>query len=355
MTTISAAGDAAGTPTDQPPGAAAATDAVPSSGTDDPGLVGSDGPAGKPDGAAGDPTAEPAAPPPTGWRRHVARVPLVGRLVKRPPVVPVVRLGGVIGQAGATRRGLSLAGVAEALEEAFTTPGACCVALVINSPGGAPVQSSLIQRRVRALAEENRLPVIAFTEDVAASGGYWLACAGDEIIADENSIIGSIGVISAGFGFTEAIAKIGVERRVHTAGAHKGILDPFTPEDPDDVARLAAIQADIHESFKAMVRDRRAGKLTGPEDELFSGAFWTGRQAWELGLVDGLGNLRGFLRERYGKQVKLTLIEPSQRWPWSKPPSGVAVPGGIAAGMQAIPEAMLAAVEERAWWARYGL
>jgi len=304
------------------------------------------------------PTSETpvASKAPTGWRRHVAGLPVIGRLAQRRPIVPVVRLNGVIGVGGGVRRGLSLAAVAPSLEQAFETPGAVCVALAINSPGGSPVQSSLIQRRIRALAAEHEMPVIAFTEDVAASGGYWLACAGDEIIADENSIVGSIGVISAGFGFTDAIAKIGVERRVHTAGESKSILDPFQPEDPEDVARLKAIQSDIHDSFKAMVRDRRAGKLKGEESELFSGAFWTGRRGWELGLVDGLGNLRGILRERYGEKVRLKLVEPSQRWPWSKQPSGVALLSGFAGqGLREVPDGLISAIEERAWWARYGL
>jgi len=179
------------------------------------------------------------------------------RLWPRRPVVSVVRLAGVIGMAGPLRSGLTLHHVAPVLERAFQISRLAAVALVINSPGGSPVQSALIARRIRALADEKKVPVLAFVEDVAASGGYWLACAADEIYADENSIVGSIGVISAGFGFQDLIARHGIERRVHTAGERKVLLDPFQPEDPGDLERLKAIQVEIHESFKEMVRSRR--------------------------------------------------------------------------------------------------
>ena len=186
---------------------------------------------------------------------------------------------------------LTAKGMNDVLERAFSKKGIAAVALVVNSPGGSAVQSALIHSRIRALASEHKLPVYVFCEDVAASGGYWLACAGDEIYADESSIVGSIGVIAAGFGFVEAIAKLGIERRVHTAGENKSILDPFKPEKPEDVERLLDLQADVHGAFKDLVKARRAGKLKGEDGELFSGAFWSGRQALARGLIDEIGHL----------------------------------------------------------------
>ena len=225
------------------------------------------------------------------------------------PVVSVLRLSGVIGQVGPARSGLTLDGLGKSIERAFSGKRVKTVALVINSPGGSPVQSAQIARRIRELADEKDIPVVAFAEDVAASGGYWLACAADEIFADANSIIGSIGVVSAGFGFTEAIEKIGVERRVHTMGKRKGMLDPFLPEVPEDIARLKAIQMDIHDSFKQMVLERRGEKLTAPDaDELFEGDVWTGSQAQALGLIDGLGDLRPTMREVHGEKVKFRTV-----------------------------------------------
>ena len=191
-------------------------------------------------------------------------------LFSKRPVVAVVRLNGVIGQMGPLRGGLSLRGLAGIIERAFRQKRLKAVALAINSPGGSPVQSSLIHARIRALAEERDIPVLVFCEDVAASGGYWLACAGDEIYANENSIVGSIGVVSAGFGFVELIKKLGVERRVYTAGEKKAALDPFRPESPDDIARLKSIQIDMHDSFKELVRRRRGKRLRVPEEQLFS-------------------------------------------------------------------------------------
>ena len=238
----------------------------------------------------------------------VARIPL-SYFNDPAPVVSVLRLSGVIGQVGPGRSGLTLDGLDKSIERAFLGKRIKTVALVINSPGGSPVQSAQIARRIRELAVEKDIPVVAFTEDVAASGGYWLACAADEIFADVNSIIGSIGVVSAGFGFTEAIERLGVERRVHTMGKRKGMLDPFMPEVPEDIARLKAIQMDIHDSFKQMVLDRRGDKLTPPDtDVLFEGDIWTGSQAQSLGLVDGLGDLRPTMREVHGEKVKFRTI-----------------------------------------------
>lgn len=238
----------------------------------------------------------------------VSRIPL-SYFNDPDPVVSVLRLSGVIGQVGPARSGLTLDGLGKSIERAFSGKRVKTVALVINSPGGSPVQSAQIARRIRELADEKDIPVVAFAEDVAASGGYWLACAADEIFADANSIIGSIGVVSAGFGFTEAIEKIGVERRVHTMGKRKGMLDPFLPEVPEDIARLKAIQMDIHDSFKQMVLERRGEKLTAPDaDELFEGDIWTGSQAQALGLIDGLGDLRPTMREVHGEKVKFRTV-----------------------------------------------
>jgi len=279
----------------------------------------------------------------------LGRLP-IGRFREPPPVVAVIRLAGVIGALGPLRMGLTLSGVAGQIDRAFKLPRLKAVALSVNSPGGAPVQSALIGRRIRALAEEKKIPVIAFTEDVAASGGYWLACAADEIFADENSIIGSIGVISSGFGFQDLLQRVGVERRLHTAGEKKSMLDPFQPEDPKDVARLEGLQKEIHESFKDQVRERRGERLKGSEKVLFSGEFWTGRKALELGLIDGLGDLRGVLRERYGEKLRLKRVDGARPWWRRRLPTGSAPPApqDWAAGL-------LGAVEERALWSRYGL
>ena len=264
-----------------------------------------------------------------------------------PPVVPVLRLAGIIGAISPLRPGLTLAGLAPLLERAFRLPGAKAVALAVNSPGGSAAQSSLIHARIRALAAERKLPVLTFVEDVAASGGYWLACAGDEIHADATSILGSIGVVSASFGFPELLNRIGVERRLYTTGPHKAMLDPFRPEQPGDVERLKEIQGDLFESFKALVRERRAGKLKAPEGELFTGAVWSGRRALEMGLIDGLGEMRQVLRARYGEKVRLIAIGGRRGW-LSRRLRPEFAPGDWAEGA-------LAALEERMIWARYGL
>jgi signal peptide peptidase SppA len=268
---------------------------------------------------------------------------------RRGPVVPVVRLSGVIASAGLLgNRGLSIESAAPLLRRAFSMRGAKAVALSINSPGGSPVQSALIGQRIRLLAQEKNLKVIAFVEDVAASGGYWLACAADEIVADPHSIVGSIGVISAGFGFQDLIARIGVERRLHTSGERKSMLDPFRPEKAEDVERLGRLQAEIHDGFKDWVRERRAGKLKGDEAMLFSGEFWTGRRGVQLGLIDGLGELRASLQARYGAKVHLPVIGPRRRLLSRLGLSS-------ATGMETIGAATLAAIEERLHWQRFGL
>jgi serine protease SohB len=263
------------------------------------------------------------------------------------PIVPVVRLSGVIGAVTPLRPGLTIGALARTLDRAFKTRHARAVALLINSPGGSPVQSHLIFRRIRALAIEHELPVIAFIEDVGASGGYMIACAADEIIVDRSSIVGSIGVISASFGFDKAIKKLGIDRRVHTAGENKLTLDPFQPEKADDIRRLKALQKDIHEMFIGLVKTSRGKKLKGPEKTLFSGEFWTGEKSVELGLADRLGEIKTVLRERYGKKVETPLVSPSTSW-FSKKTPGVSFDGDWAS-------TLISAMEARALWSRYGL
>jgi len=265
---------------------------------------------------------------------------------KKTPLVHVVRLSGAIGVGTPLKPPLSLEGLAATLERAFARKDVAAVALLINSPGGAAVQSALIHARIRALAEEKKIPVFAFCEDVAASGGYWLACAADEIYADSSSIVGSIGVIAASFGFVDALKKLGVERRVHTAGESKSILDPFQPEKPEDVERLKTLQRDVHEDFKALVRTRRNGKLRGEESELFSGAFWSGRQALSLGLIDGIGHMRDVLKGRFGDKTEFKLIAKPQGWGLRK----------LAFGSTIDPvSGLIDAIETRAIWGRFGL
>ena len=262
------------------------------------------------------------------------------------PLVHVVRLHGAIGLGTPLRPALTLEAIAATLERAFARKGIAAVALEINSPGGSAVQSALIYARLRALADEHKVPIYVFCEDVAASGGYWLACAGDEIYADASSIVGSIGVIASGFGFVEALKKLGVERRVHAAGDNKSILDPFQPEKPEDIERLKKIQFDVHDAFKTLVRSRRAGKLKGDEAELFSGAFWSGRQALEHGLVDGIGHTHEIMREKFGAKVELKVISKPSGWVFRR--LGFGVQGELASGL-------IDAVETRALWSRFGL
>ena len=270
------------------------------------------------------------------------------------PVVPIVRLTGVIGFSTPLKPGLALATCARSLERAFAVRRARAVALLINSPGGSAVQSHLIFKRVRALADEKRLPVIAFVEDVAASGGYMIACAADEIVADNSSTVGSIGVVGGTFGFHRLLDKIGVERRLYTAGEHKAMLDPFLPEKPEDVERLKAIQREIHDMFIALVRGRRGAKLTGPESTLFSGEFWTGVKARELGLIDGIGDLRSVLRERFGDKVATPLIA-AERGLFGRRTPGIGSVLDDLWDRPGLAENVISALEARALWARYGL
>lgn len=280
---------------------------------------------------------------PQRWRKDAA-------------LVPVVRLSGTIGAVTPLRPGMSLAGVAKILERAFAMRNAKAVAVVINSPGGSPVQSRLIYQRIRQLAVEKKLPVLVFVEDVAASGGYMIACAGDEIFCDPSSILGSIGVVGGSFGFQELIRKIGVERRLYTAGEHKATLDPFLPENPDDVARLKAIQREIHATFIALVKRSRGARLKGSDDFLFSGEYWAGETSVALGLVDGIGDLRTILRARYGDKVSTPVVSP---------PAGLlsgllgrksgAEASVLRDGMAGLPDGLISSLEERAIWAKFGL
>ena len=270
--------------------------------------------------------------------------------------IPVARLNGAIMPSGGQlRQTLSLATTAGVLEKLFAYNDAPAVAISINSPGGSAVQSRLIHRRIRDLAAEKNKTVLIFVEDVAASGGYMIAVAGDEIIADPSSIVGSIGVVYAAFGLNEAIEKLGIERRVHTAGRNKVTLDPFLPEKQEDVERLNALQLEVHETFIDIVKERRAGKLTDDPD-LFTGLFWSGRRGLALGLVDALGDMRAVLKARYGPKTRLKLISP---------PRGLFGRGLGFFGSQTRPAAaefaseaaagLIAAAEERALWGRFGL
>ncbi|MDF1687769.1 MAG: S49 family peptidase [Parvibaculaceae bacterium] len=280
-----------------------------------------------------------------------------------PPVVAVLRLDGVIGAVSNFRSGLSISDLAEPIEEAFKMKKAKAVALVINSPGGSPVQSSLIFKRIRALAVEKELPVFAFVEDVAASGGYMLACAADEVYADESSIIGSIGVISSGFGFTGLIEKVGIERRVHTSGENKSSLDPFVKEDPEDVQRLLDLQSEVHESFKTLVRTSRGDRLNEAEGQtkLFTGEFWAAAKGAELGLIDGIGDIRAVMREKFGDKVDLRVVGAKQSW--MRKMMGMSSPAPAHSSLATLPnqvagnlaEGLMETLETKAHWSRFGL
>lgn len=280
---------------------------------------------------------------------------LISRLIPRrfkstAVEIPVIRLSGAIMTGGSPlRQNLSLEGVATQLEKAFGDKHSPAVAISLNSPGGSPVQSRLIYKRIRDLAEEKNKKVHVFVEDVAASGGYMIAVAGDEIIADPSSILGSIGVVSASFGFTELIKKIGVERRVHTAGKNKATMDPFQPEKAADIEHIKALQLEIHETFINMVKARRGSKLAD-NDDLFTGQFWTGITALQLGLIDGLGDMRSHLRKLYGEKTKLNLIQPSRGLLGRKSASGIMYGQMLGAAG----ESLIASVEEKALWSRYG-
>jgi len=271
-------------------------------------------------------------------------------------VVPVVRLSGVIGAVTPLRPGLTLAGIAKTLERAFATKHAKAVALVINSPGGSPVQSRQIYLRIRQLATEKKLPVLVFVEDVAASGGYMIACAGDEIFCDPSSILGSIGVVGGGFGFQDLLKRIGVERRLYTAGEHKATLDPFLPENPDDVARLKTLQREIHAIFIALVKGARGERLKGTDDVLFTGEYWAGEKSVSLGLADKIGDIRSTLRERFGEKVLTPVVAPASGMLSGLLGRRSPGAGALAAfdGIGGLPDDLISALETRAIWAKFG-
>ncbi|MFM7084012.1 MAG: S49 family peptidase [Hyphomicrobium sp.] len=278
---------------------------------------------------------------------------------KRAPIVPVIQLSGPVGMVTPLRPGLSISTLTEPLEKAFEMSKTPSIVIVVNSPGGSAVQSGLILKRIRALAEENEKKIYVFCEDVVASGGYYIALAGDEIYAEPSSIIGSIGVITSGFGFNKAIEKLGIERRVYTAGRSKSILDPFLPEKAEDVERLADLQRDAHDVFMSVVKERRALKLKGSDNELFSGAFWSGRKALELGLIDGICDVRTKMREIHGEDVRLKVV-PLERGGFLSRLKRIPSIGGFTLHKRpyenySLSEDFISSLEIRALWSRYGL
>ena len=262
---------------------------------------------------------------------------------KKKKIVAHIKLNGVIGNGGRFKQGLDFSGQEEIIEKAFSLKKAKAVAITINSPGGSPVQSHLIYSFIREQAKKNKMKVLVFAEDVAASGGYLIACAGDEIYANSSSIIGSIGVIYSSFGFTELIKKIGIERRVHTAGKNKSSLDPFQDEKKEDIERLKNIQLDLHKDFIDVVEESRGSKLKKDQIELFSGEFWSGSKAKELGLVDGIGNANQILKEKFGEDVVIKKFEKSRGWLSKKLSSSTNQMDQFAN-----------ILEERSIWQRYG-
>ena len=259
--------------------------------------------------------------------------------------IPTLRLTGVIGQAGFMRSGLSLVSLDKLINKLFSDKKAPAIALIINSPGGSPTQSSLIAKKITDLAKKKKKKILAFVEDVAASGGYWLACAADEIYLDQNSIVGSIGVISPGFGFVDLIKKIGVERRVYTSGKSKSFLDPFKEEKTEDIEKLKKIQEQIHDNFISYVKSRRGNKLNENNlEEIFSGLFWVGQKGIDLGLADGLGSINEIIENKFGKKAKIKIIDQKKSFLQRKLSSSLIDS-----------DAVLQKIEEKALWARYGL
>ena len=264
---------------------------------------------------------------------------------KKKSLIAHIRLSGVIGNVGRFQQGLSYASHHEIIKKAFSLKKIKAVAITINSPGGSPVASHLLYSLIRKLADEKKVKVITFAEDVAASGGYMLACAGDEIYANASSIIGSIGVIYSGFGFQELIKKVGVERRVHTAGASKSILDPFVDEKPEDIQKLKAIQEELHKEFILLVKNSRKGKITLADDKLFTGEFWAGSKSKELGLIDGIGNMFQVIEDQFGKDVKVKNFEKQEGWLKKK----------LSSSMANAASSIVSELETRSFWNKFGL
>ena len=269
-------------------------------------------------------------------------------LFRKKKVVPHVRLTGIIGSAGKFKQGMELANQREILKKAFSVKKITHVAISINSPGGSPVQSHLIYSYIRQLAEKNKVKVIVFAEDVAASGGYFIACAGDEIYANSSSIIGSIGVISASFGFKDLIKKIGIERRIYTAGKNKSTLDPFIEEKNEDVQRLKKIQLDLHSNFIEVVKESRGKKIKEPEkNNIFTGEFWSGSAALELGLIDGIGNLDQILRKKFGENIIIKNFEKQKSFLAKKLSSSLSLDNQV--------DRVIDSLEEKNLWQKFGL
>ncbi|MCB1537894.1 MAG: S49 family peptidase [Rhodospirillales bacterium] len=280
-------------------------------------------------------------------RDFLSDLPIVGDFMAQRPKVAVIRLSGVIADAQMRRGAVCAARYAELIEKAFAVRDLREVAIVVNSPGGAPAQASLIAGLIRHCAADKKMPVTAFVEDVAASGGYWLACAADKIYVQPASIVGSIGVIAAGFGFEDFIRRHDIKRRVHTAGTSKAMLDPFLPEKKNDVQRLESLQKEIHAQFIAWVRERRGNRLKGTEADLFEGQIWTGAGAVANGLADAVGDLRGVMHDKYGDKVRLMPFEPERGF--------VSSLLGTRAGRGGIAAEAMDAIEARGAWQRFGL
>ena len=257
--------------------------------------------------------------------------------------VSCIPLNGIIAPNMGRRKGLNLHELDKVIEQAFSVKNLKAVVLQINSPGGSPVQSEMISKRIRDLSEKKNVPVLAFVEDVAASGGYWLACAADEIFASKASIIGSIGVVSSGFGFDKAIEKIGIDRRLYTSGENKAILDPFLPENKDDVKRLKAIQKELHNQFISFVKSRRGSKITNKDKDLFTGAFWSGEKSLDLGLIDAFGEMKFILKERFGENIKIREFAPKKKF------------FGFGSLLSGALDVLIYKVEERISFKRFGL
>lgn len=276
-------------------------------------------------------------------------IPLVKTFFDPKPKVAVIRMSGVIADGAGTRKaGISHHKFTKAIDKAFNIGDVKAVALVINSPGGAPAQCSLITDQLRALSEDKDIPIYAFVEDVAASGGYWIACAAEEVYTQSTSIVGSIGVISAGFGFEDFIGKHQIKRRIHTSGADKSFLDPFAPEKEKDIKRLKTLQADIHENFKEWVKERRGEKLNGTDKALMEGAFWTGSQAMELGIIDGMGDMKSVMKDKLGDDTRFIDIMPDKKFIPS-------IPFGMNTQAQNWVQMAIDTAEDRSYWSRYGL
>lgn len=285
-------------------------------------------------------------------RKYLSELPYIGNVLKMKPMVSVIRMSGVIADHSQMRKaGINYQKFNKIIDKAFAVPDVKAVALIINSPGGAPVQCSLISSQIMALSEEKEVPVFAFVEDVAASGGYWLACLGDKIYAQKSSIVGSIGVISASFGLEDFIKRYDINRRVYTSGKDKSFLDSFLPEKTTDVTRLKKLQENIHEDFKSWVKERRGDRLKGSDNVLMEGAFWTGTDALEKGIIDGIGDISAVMKDEFGDDVKLIDFAADKKWL----PSLSSLAEGRAAIEGDIVVEALDAVETRGYWSRFGL